>query len=36
MALGLLVLVEKGRYRRATGQDQPRGYFQTIPQQPIY
>lgn len=36
MAIYLLVMVEKGRYRRESGQDQPWGYFQTIPPQPIY
>lgn len=35
-ALRLLVLVEKGRFRRESGQEQPWGYYQTIPPQPIY
>jgi Tfp pilus assembly protein PilF len=37
-ALGLLMLVERGRFRRESGQEQPRiwGYYQTIPPQPIY
>ena len=32
----LLGLVHEAQYRRATGQEQPWGYYQTIPQQPIY
>jgi hypothetical protein len=32
----LLGLVHEAQYRRATGQERPWGYYQTIPQQPIY
>ena len=32
----LLGLVHEAQYRLATGQERPWGYYQTIPQQPIY
>ena len=32
----LLGLVHEAQYWRATGQERPWGYYQTIPQQPIY
>lgn len=36
IAIYLLAMVEKGRYRRESGQEQPWGYYPTIPPQPIY
>ena len=35
-AASLLGLVREAEYRRESGQERPWGYFQTIPQQPIY
>ena len=32
----LLSLVHEAQYRREAGQERPGGYYQTIPQQPIY
>jgi hypothetical protein len=32
----LLSLVHEAQYRREAGQERPWGYYQTIPQQPIY